>query len=159
MCFFIVFLGIFSIVNPQSLSSDLPEDPVCPGVIVTFTCETRGSSALAWASDEYIASDGSRLEFATFNSIGDRRTSPVNLNTVATLVNKTDGILVSELHIKALSQFLNSSVACIVGSKRNTTLVQVLGMCMISIYSHTVSGMHYCNMLTTSYFLTENTPK
>ena len=51
-----------------------------------FTCETRGSTVLAWTSDEYIEAGGN--EFATFNNVGDTHTSPVNHNTVA-LINKT----------------------------------------------------------------------
>ena len=30
-----------------------------------FTCETRGSTVLAWTSDEYIEAGGNELVFAT----------------------------------------------------------------------------------------------
>ena len=107
---------------------------LCPGDIVTFNCETRGSTILAWTSDEYIETGGTRLAFGTFNSVGTEEISPLNPNTVATLISNTieDGVpvLVSTLRIRALSQFLNSSVTCIhIGSgTTNTTMVQVLGM-------------------------------
>ena len=121
-------------INGQTLSSNLTAEPLCPGEIVIFTCETRGSTILAWTSDEYIEPGGTRLELATFNDVGDIRTSPVNSNTVATLIDETNengvDILVSTLRIKAVSEFLDSSVTCIHvdGGTMNTTRVQVLGI-------------------------------
>ena len=90
---------------------------LCPGEEVNITCEARESSLIAWASDDYIGADGVQLEFILFDSIGTTRTSSMNPNTVATLINKTveEGVhvLVSQLRIRTMSQFLNSSVTCI----------------------------------------------
>ena len=124
------------VINGQTLiiSSNLTGERLCPGEIVIFTCETRGSTILAWTSDEYIEPGGTRLELATFNDVGDTRTSPVNLNTVATLISETResgiDVLVSTLRIRALSEFLDSSVTCIHvdGGTMNTTRIQVLGI-------------------------------
>ena len=123
-------------INGQTLSSNLTAEPLCPGEIVIFTCETRGSTILAWTSDEYIESGGTRLVLATFNDIGDTSRSPVtvNSNTIATLINKTRengvDVLVSTLRIRAVSEFLDSSVTCIHvdGGTTNTARVQVLGI-------------------------------
>ena len=122
-------------VNCQSLSSDLPADePVCPGQVVTFTCETRGSLILAWTSDEYIERGGTRLDFATFNNVGYTRISPVNPNTNATLIANFDEngvrVLRSTLRIVTLSGFLNSSVNCLhIGDgTMNTSRVIVIGI-------------------------------
>ena len=117
------------IVSPQP--SELQN--LCPGEEVTITCEIRGSPVLAWASEEYIGARGTRLEFAAFDSIGDTRTSHMNPNTVATLINKTveDGVqvLVSQLRITAQSQFMNPSVTCTNGRfGTNTTRLHILGM-------------------------------
>ena len=105
-----------------------------------FTCETRGSPIIAWTSEEYIERGATQLNFATFNSIGATKTSPIHPNTIATLTNNTmeDGVqvLVSELRIRALSQFLNSSVTCIhIGNgTTNTTMFQVFGMYPESVF-------------------------
>ena len=105
-----------------------------PGDEVNITCEIRGSDALAWTGDEYIGAYGVLLGFISFNSIGVTRTSLMNPNTIATLINKTvvEGVevLVSQLRITAQSQFFNSSVTCIEASSgiRNTTRLHVLGM-------------------------------
>ena len=118
------------IISPQP--SELQN--LCPGEEVNITCETRGSPILAWTSDEYIEQSGSYLEFTPFNNVGETRVSPVNPNTVATLINKTveDGVqvLVPQLRITAQSQFMNPSVTCIdVGwGSQNTIWLHVLGM-------------------------------
>ncbi|MCG8621744.1 MAG: hypothetical protein MJE68_07065 [Proteobacteria bacterium] len=109
---------------------------VCPGQEINYTCETRGSQTLAWASDEYIEADGSQLDFATFNTVGDTRTSPVNPNTVATLINKTNEtgkvILESQLRIVVSPQIATFTITCLMddGNKRNISL-QLLGELVI----------------------------
>ena len=121
----------FSAVNSQILSSNLTGEPLCPGDIATFTCETRGSYILVWSSDEYIGSSGTQLEFLTIDIVGRVLVSPINPNTFATLISNTieDGVrvLVSTLRIRALSQFLNSSVTCTSLNTATTKSVQVLG--------------------------------
>ena len=112
----------------------------CPGEIISITCETRGSPILAWTSDEYIEQGGTQLAFGTFNAVNFTRVSPVNPNTIATLIENTVengvSVLVSTLRIKALSAFLSSSVNCIHSGNGNTnsSRVQVIGMWLVSLY-------------------------
>ena len=96
-------------INGQTLSSNLTGEPLCPGEIVIFTCETRGSAILAWTSDEYIESDGTRMELATFNDVGDTRTSPINSNTVATLIDKTNEMELMYWYLHFVSEHCQSS--------------------------------------------------
>ena len=129
-----IMIILFTAGCAQRIISPQPGEfqNLCPGEEVNITCETRGSLLIAWASEEYIGT-AIWLEFTTFNSIGDTVTL-MNPNTVATLINKTveEGIevLVSQLRITTLSQFMNSSVTCInvrIGT-RNSTRLHVLGM-------------------------------
>ena len=101
----------------QTISSTVTDGEfVCPGQEITFNCETRGSQFVAWTSNEYIESDGTRLDFAQFNTVGQTKTSPINPNTIATLINKTNetgvDLLVSQLRIIILQQFDTLSVSC-----------------------------------------------
>ena len=92
ICFMTFTAGIAQrIISPHL--SELQN--LCPGDEVTITCETRGSSVIAWSSDEYIGTN-SQLEIRIIDNIGDRCTSSVNPNTIATLINNTveDGELV-----------------------------------------------------------------
>ena len=41
---------------------------VCPGNVLTFVCETRGSNSLAWESGEYIG--GIPISFSRISSNG-----------------------------------------------------------------------------------------
>ena len=118
--FMTVIFNILPVSYAQMIISPSPDKllNLCRGEEVSITCETRGSSFLAWTSYEYIGLGGIWLVFYnTINYVGDTLHSPVNLNTSATLVNKTveNGVpvLVSTLHIRALSGFLNSSVICL----------------------------------------------
>ena len=83
------------------------------GETVTFTCMTIGSNTIAWSSDEYIGSDGNRLEFIPVDMEG--ATQRVG-QTVATLVNisSVEGvvILVSQLQISVQSTYQISSITC-----------------------------------------------
>ena len=63
----IVTTGITQIIISPQLSE---LQNLCPGEEVTFTCETRGSSVLAWSSDEYIGSSDTRLEIIIFDNVG-----------------------------------------------------------------------------------------
>ena len=121
----------FSSFECQLLTSSIPDDNlVCPGEPVTFTCVTKGSSTIAWRSEEYIEVGGTQLQFAVFNNVGDTRTSIVNPNTVATLINKTnEGVLVSELRIIVQSNIPMSTVTCVTDSgAMNITSFQLTGM-------------------------------
>ena len=105
----------------------------CPGEEVYITCVTRNSLLLLWTSDEYIGPGGIELEFAIFNDIGDTVVSPINPNTVATLINNTneDGmmVLVSQLRIVTSVNFSTSSVSCVnEGGMSNSSAITILGM-------------------------------
>ena len=117
------------IISPQQ---DALED-LCPGEEANIICETRGSSIIAWTSEEYIERGGTQLEFATFNRVGETRVSPVNPNTVATLIEKSvdsNGnmqVLQSQLRIIAS---VDSTVTCInVDNGMSTSIrIQILGI-------------------------------
>ena len=74
----------------------------CPGDLVVFTCETWGSHAIAWISDQYIGEEGAQLEFAAqvddVGSVRVSRFSGVNF-AVLTGNNQTSNVLESKLHI------------------------------------------------------------
>ena len=98
---------------------------------VTFTCVTRGSSLMAWSSDEYIGSDGLRLEFVSIERKGINRTAGL---AVATLVESSDNngeiTLVSQLRITIYSMYQISSITChnIGIGTVNTTTFRMAGM-------------------------------
>ena len=102
---------------------------VCPGQEITFTCVTQGSPTIAWASSEYI-DRGSYIEFAVFNRPGDVGISPINPNTIATLVDNKieDGaqILRSVLHIIASAKFSIFSISCFHGNGTGDTITLFL---------------------------------
>ena len=82
------------------------------GEIIRFTCVVEGNS-MAWSSDEYIGSDGDRLEFVSIESKGTEYRVG---QTVATLVNVSNvngkAILESQLQISAQYTFQISSIRC-----------------------------------------------
>ena len=109
-----------------SLSIETPEPYyinngrlVCPGDEITFVCETRGSSTIAWSSEEYIGPGGAQIPFSaiavpnnTKYGIGD---------TVATFTANIpeDGVLRSTLRVTAT---LMSSVRCIHDDESSRTI-------------------------------------
>ena len=98
------------------LTSTISTDEItCPGDEVTFTCETRGSSVIAWTSDGYIRD---QLEFNAGDSFDETRQDSVDANTIATFINNTreeDGTRVLESQLRIVVSFtsLSSSVTCI----------------------------------------------
>ena len=116
------------LVSALTLSSTVPAGVrVCPGQEITFTCVTEDSPTIAWESFDYI-DVGSLLEFGAFNHPGDSRTSPINPDTVATLVgisiNKHgEQVLASELRLIPIPQFPISSVSCVHGNGTKSTIV------------------------------------
>ena len=134
--YILFYTAIFPAGFTQRIISPQPDavQDLCPGDIVTFTCETRGSPIIAWTSEEYIERGATQLDFATFNSIGTEEISPVNPNTVATLINNTieDGVqvLVSQLRIIVSATFSTSTVTCIdIGTGTiNPIMIQLLRM-------------------------------
>ena len=104
-------------VSPQDLTSTLHSTVyglkfAYDGETVTFTCVTEGNS-MAWSSDEYIGSDGNRLEFVSIEREGTTHRAG---QAVATLVNISDinGLIIlkSVLHILVSSAFQISSIRC-----------------------------------------------
>ena len=91
-----------------------PGQSACPKENVIFTCIVRGSRTLSWASDEYIGTGGTQLEFSTADHDGLRVNSTVNPDTFAVLTNVTDDgetiLLESELHIVSNQ---SSTVSCL----------------------------------------------
>ena len=102
----------------------------CPGQQIIFTCETRGSSIIAWKSEEFIGSGGAQTQFIQTQNNGSERWYG---DTVATLVdNRIEGgirLLVSTLRITAMSMYPNPSVTCIHtdDGNWNTTTFRVIG--------------------------------
>ena len=103
----------------SSLTSNLNVGNIAyDGQTVNFRCVIRGSSTiLSWISEDYIGTGGTALEFSTAHRPGTTDPSPVNSDTVATLISvSTDanGVveIVSELRIRASIRYLTSSVGC-----------------------------------------------
>ena len=100
-----------------------------------FTCVTRGSSIIAWTSDEYFGV-GRQLEFSTADHIGETQKM---FGAVATLVNISDDggvtVLKSRLEFSATAASTNPSVTCVHGADdmRSTSEFQVLGMNMNTV--------------------------
>ena len=114
------------ILTPQS---DTLRD-LCPGEEINITCETRGSPIIAWTSDEYIERGGTQLQLAIFNNVGETRTSPINGNTVATLISNTieGGVMVLQSQLRIIAS-ADATVTCInvAAEKSSTISIQLLG--------------------------------
>lgn len=135
--FIIIITAILQAVFSQDLyphlsSTLLPGKVLCPGEEVIFTCVTRGSSIIAWMSDEYIGG-GKQLEFSTENEIGEHKVT--RFGAIATLVNKSDDgemitVLESQLQVNISANFTDPSVTCVhvATYSRNTSRFRVLGM-------------------------------
>ena len=107
--------------------------PVCPGDIIKFTCTTRGSLTIAWRSEEYVETGGTRLEFDAFRDINSTERSPIHRDTVATFISRADegdvAVLKSQLRVVASSDFPTSTVMCIHSNgSLDTVSFQLLGM-------------------------------
>ena len=122
-----------SLSSGQMISSMVVDgESVCLGREINFTCQTSGSQSIAWTSSQYIDPDGSRLDFAQFNTVGQTKPSPINPNTTATLINKTNetgiDVLLSELRIIIIPQFDTFSVSCSRDNGIETTIsLRLLG--------------------------------
>ena len=112
-----------------------------------FACSTEDSPTIAWASVDYI-DVGSQLEFAAFNRRGDMRTSPINPDTFATLIENRideDGrrILISELRLIVLPQLPMFSISCFHANGTGiTNTIYVQGE--LIIYNNYNTGWHAC---------------
>ena len=106
---------------------------VCGGENVTFTCETRGSTILAWSSDDYIGRNGIQIQFLYIEN-SDKVRRP-NAYTVAELTDvHWEGevvVMTSVLSIRVQPDNSNSSVTCHstgMADETNTTQFQLSGM-------------------------------
>lgn len=118
---FISVLIVFAAsVSAQQLSSTLHitvtgVQVVYDGEIVNFTCVTRNSSIIAWSSDDYIGTQGTRLELIAAESLGTTKIASTGLaNATLISVNEStpERILVSMLRIRITSRYQSSSVTC-----------------------------------------------
>lgn len=105
---------------------------VCPGDEIIFTCETRGSSILAWSSAQYIGGGGVQFEFTTDDTPGLVEQSRINADVIATLTS-TDAqsqTISSTLRIVASSDVSAPSVTCLHRTDQinKTSRFQYLGM-------------------------------
>ena len=105
----------------------------CPGDVISFICNTTGSSILVWTSEEYIGASGSQIEFASIDNIGITKPSLSNPDTVATLtaISMTDGmtVLISMLCIATRSTTPSVTVSCLnAGGMNSTSIIQRAGM-------------------------------
>ena len=93
-----------------------------------FTCVTRGSSILAWSSDEFIGDDV-QLEFTSLDAPGSTIHSGATFATLISITIENEVVLKSTLQITASSQFPTSSVACrhIDSGRINSTTFSVAG--------------------------------
>ena len=102
--------------------------------MVSFTCETRGSFAIVWSSEQYIGSGNAQLAFAAGASdVGEIRRSRSNSQTFATLTQSYNNsgvqVLISELHISVPPDSPNASVSCMHVGDGNISSIdfQVIG--------------------------------
>ena len=117
------------------MSSTLNADQIAaPLQRIIFTCITRGSDILEWASEEYIGSGGARLQLLSIDCVERNEMSRINPNTTATCVSVSqtgDGttVIVSQLMITASIDHPLATVACSNnghGSRENITF-QIIG--------------------------------
>ena len=96
-------------------STLLEGNKTCSGQMVVFTCMIRGSSGLAWSSDQYIGSGGKELLFdsSEYQEVKHSREHP-DTNATLTGVYMEDGaqMLISKLIIIASPSSSNPLVTC-----------------------------------------------
>ena len=133
LCMFLSVL--IPTVSSQVVTSNVTDENVCHGDVITYTCDTTGSGGIAWKSNEYIGV-GNQLEFNVRDFVGDTSTSQVNPDVVATFTRK-DGVdignplLRSQLTLTVSSTFRTHSVTCVYvsnTSRVHTVQHQTLGM-------------------------------
>lgn len=103
---------------------------ICPGTRVSFTCETRGSFAIAWSSDEFIGTGNVQLLFAAgANVVGDNRRRNNAFDAEAVLDRNDDEngvqVLVSTLYITVLPNLPDGSVTCMHVGNGNTSSINI----------------------------------
>ena len=108
------FAGIFipSIVG-QTLFIQSPTlyngNLACSGDEITFFCETRGSSIIAWTSDEYIGQGGAQLQFVAAKVPSMASILHGTGDTIATFTGNR-----IENEVRVLTSTRDSSCNCII---------------------------------------------
>lgn len=149
----------FSVITPVFLqtveinSTVADGDVLCPGQVISFTCETNGSGTIAWSSTDYIG-QGFQLPFSIDSNIGGDTVpqySTITHTTFAKLLRNEiideTPILMSELTLTVSAAFTNSSVTCVHVSNgiSVTRRFQPLGM----INSHSdILTIDNCRLIT-----------
>ena len=127
-------------LQPVEINSTVADgDVLCPGQVISFTCETRGSGTIAWSSSDYIG-QGFELPFSVTETVGGvYQYSTINHTTFAKLlcneiIDETP-VLKSELTLTVSAAFTSPSVTCEHVTNRDvvTRRFQPLGM------THTVT--------------------
>lgn len=116
---------------------------ICPGNVLTFVCETRGSNSLAWESESYIGGIP-----VSFSRISSNEIKVINNNVSANLVMNyaTNGVRVlrSVLNITVSKDIKNDiphMITC-VNVGHNTMESRTLQLAQ--------DGMSLCNVGTCS---------
>ena len=109
---------VITLVFPQTVqinSTVANGDVLCPGQVISFTCETSGSGSIAWSSSDYIG-QGSQILFSIGENVGQVSHSVINPTTFAMLQRSeiVGGIpmLKSQLTLSVSAAFPNPSVTC-----------------------------------------------
>ena len=102
--------------DTQLCSSPLNHTIVCPGIALTFTCTTVGSTSLVWTSDHYIGGMGADIFFSFRETVGSNEISPngagfANLTNINTS-DLTMIMLESQLRIMVSDQYNSSQIVC-----------------------------------------------
>ena len=108
------------------MTSNIDGNIAYDGQTVIFRCaiqSTGTGTILTWISEDYIGpiGSGNALEFSFFHPPETTDPSPMNPDTVATLIstNNANGVveIVSELRIRASMLFQTSNVSCRVNGR------------------------------------------
>ena len=138
-------MGLQSLSLNSSLAFKSQHD-VYRGENISFLCITRGSSILAWSSNEYI---NDRIEFLTIHSIGtvvaQNQYSSAQLIDVY-MDDDRRSVIVSELYIVVQRNIAQSSVTCHhVGNELTKTITfQLSGMSEIMSVNLVNQGFGAC---------------
>lgn len=126
---FIMILAGIPLWRCQQITVNDPSVDVqslCPGDVITLTCQTQGSPLIAWRSIDYVSTAiGNQLEFDEFEDIGTTRPSLAYSTTIAELTNISRIPvleLVSQLRITIRSDVTSSSVICVHNNGNTDTI-------------------------------------
>ena len=87
------------------------DDFQCPGQVLVFTCETRGSIIITWRSVEYIGAN--RLQFSDGRVVGNEESAGATVaNLTRNVVENGERVLESQLRITVGSTISSPSISC-----------------------------------------------